>query len=238
VKARNVLLVGLPLLATGVAGAAPPPEDVPWRAYEEPAFPSQLLSTLIHDGFASVIFTFDETGRITDRVVLHASHPAFVAAIFEAARHWEIDTARLPRFIRRETVYYRFQRDRVIINRTEREAMKAAFTPFGDEKGTAFNTCREDELGVPLQMVASIVPEFPPALKGAHVRGSATVSFIVDAEGRVRVPAVTGASEPAFGEAILAAVGQWRFATPQLGGRPIQVMVERTFSFGAPPQTK
>jgi TonB family protein len=197
-----------------------------------------LLSTLIHDGSASVVFTFDETGRITDRVALHASHPAFVVAVFEAVRRWEVDTTKLPRFLRRETVHYSFKRDNVIITRTQREAMKAVFTPYGDEKGMAFNTCREDELDTPLKTVTSVAPEFPPALKERHVRGRATVSFIVDAEGRVRVPAITDATDPEFGEAVLAAMRQWRFSRSYLGGLPIQVMTDRTFSFGSAPPAK
>jgi TonB family protein len=237
-NARGILLVGLPLLTTSLGLAAPPPDHVPWRAYEEPVFPAQLLSTLIRDGSASVVFTFDETGRITDRVALHASHPAFVVAVFEAARHWEIDTTKLPHAIRRETVAYDFQRSTVIISRTERDAMKAAFTPYGDERGVAFSTCREEQLGVPLETLATSVPEFPSALKARQIRGSATVSFIVDAGGGVRVPAVIDATEPEFGEAVLAAVRQWRFSSPQVGGFPIQVMVERTFSFGARPPAK
>ena len=171
-KASRALLVGLPLLAGTPIQATSPPENVPWRAYEEPIFPLQLFSTLINEGFASVVFTFDENGRVTDRVALHASHPAFVVAVFDVTRRWEIDTTKLPRHERRETVHYTFKRDHVVITRTQRDAFKALFTPYGDEKGTAFNTCREDELDAPLEIRASVAPEFPAALKNRHVRGS------------------------------------------------------------------
>jgi TonB family protein len=231
-------LVVLALIGNIPVLVASPPEHVPWRAYEDPVFPLQFTPTTLFDGFASVVFTFDENGRVTDRVALRASNPAFVTAVFEAARHWEVDTTKLPRFLRRETVHYAFKRDQVLILRTQREAMKGAFSPYGDEKGFAFETCHEDQLETPLQLVTSVAPEFPEALKNRHARGSATVNFIVDAEGRVRVPAVTDATEPEFAAAVIGAVRQWRFAPAQLGGRPIQVMVDRTFRFGAPAAAK
>ena len=53
------------------------------------------------------------------------------------------------------------------------------------------------------------------------------------AEGRVRVPAVTNASHPAFGAAALAGAREWRFAPPQHQGRSVQVITERTVRFTA-----
>src|SRR4051812_20973681 len=57
-----------PLLAATFAVAAGPPSFLRWRSYEEPDFPPRLLSTVVRDGFAAVMFTFDDHGRITDRV--------------------------------------------------------------------------------------------------------------------------------------------------------------------------
>jgi len=47
------------------------------------------------------------------------------------------------------------------------------------------------------------------------------------------LPAVTEASDADFGEAGLAAIRQWRFQPPRQNGEPVQVIVERTFRFGA-----
>ena len=228
---RVFLLGGL--LIASLSRGAPPPDHIPWRNYEEPEFPPQLMSTVIKDGFATVVFTFDENGRITDRVSLKASHPAFVQAVFEAVAHWEIDPARVSHFSRREVVDFNFERHHSIVNLTQRDATKSAFNPYGDEKANALRTCREDELDFPVKLTTYIAPEYPPALKAEGVHGSATLSFVVDAEGRVRVPAVTDANDPAFGEALFAVARQWRFTGPQLKGRPAQVMMERTVSFGA-----
>jgi len=62
--------------------------------------------------------------------------------------------------------------------------------------------------------------------------GSAEVSFIIDPSGRVRVPTIIAASDPAFGEEVLKAVRQWRFEAPQQYGEAINVRATRSFKFG------
>lgn len=226
------------LLCTQFAAAlaaAVPPDNLRWRHYEEPSFPPELLSTLVREGFVNVIFTFDASGRITDRIATAASHPAFVVSVYEAMQNWEVDTRAMsvPRF--RENLRFDFERRVAIVTMTQRDVMKAAFTPYMDQTGTALSTVPEEELATPLATIVATVPSYPPALSGRHIRGVATVSFIVDTEGRVRVAAVTDASEREFGEATRVAVNTWRFAPPRHFGLPVLVMVERTFRFGAPP---
>jgi TonB family protein len=204
-----------------------------WRRYEEPMFPRQLLTTLVQEGFATVVFTFDADGKITDRIVLAASHPAFVTAVYEAVSEWELDTRELRPSMRREMIRFDFARQPAIVPMNQLSAMRSQFSPYVDQPGTAVLTCQEAELRPKLQPQATVAPEFPRELLARHVRGVATVGFVVDAEGRVRVPAVTDASEPEFGDAALAAVRQWRFAPPLQGGVPVRVVAERTFRFGA-----
>jgi TonB family protein len=227
------VLTGSLLLAVRLAAVSPPPPTIPWRHYVDPEFPAQLLSTTVREGSVTVLFTFDENGRVTDRVALEASHPGFVTSVFAAAESWEIDTTKLGRFYRREFVQFRFERQNIVVSMSQRDAIKAAFTPFGDKAALALKSCREEELDAPLEELATALPVYPPALKGSHVAGEAAVSFVVDAYGRVRVPVVTDATEPEFGEAALVAIKQWRFLPPQLAGLPIQVMLKRTFSFGS-----
>ena len=223
--------------AVSSAMAAPPP-GIPWWHYADPEFPAQLLSTTVRDGFVTVLFTFDENGRITDRVALEASHPGFVAAVFAATAGWEIDIARLGRFYRREFVQFSFERKNIVVSMNQRDAMKAAFTPFGDKAAVALHSCREEELGSGLEAVVKALPVYPPALKKNHVGGEASVSFVVDTAGQVRVPVVTDATDPEFGEAVLAAIKEWHFSTPLVNGLPVQVLANRTFNFGTYPPVK
>ena len=221
------------LLLVGGAAFARPPEVVRWSHYEDPVFPTQLLSTTVRQGFATVVFTFDGEGKVTDRVALSASHPEFAGAVNEAIREWKVDIGQLPQFVRREIVRFDFERHGSIVALSQRDATKAAFNAYGDEAATAVRTCREDQLSSPLETLATALPQYPSQLRSKHVRGIVTLSFIVDAEGQVRVPAVIDATDAEFGEAGLVAIRQWRFQPPQQNGVPVQVMVERTFRFGA-----
>lgn len=220
-----------PLLAATLATASEPPGFLPWRTYEEPDFPPQLLSTGVLDGFASVMFTFDDQGQITDRVAIAASHPAFTLAVFEAIQKWEIDPARLAGSRRREFIRYDFKRGQHLLTMGQRDANKTVLSAFGDQAAIAIKTCGEAEADRPLEELAAIAVEYPPQLKQQKVRGSATVSFVADAGGRVRVPTVTDATEPEFGAAVLAAIRQLRFVPPSQNGHPVQVLAERTFRF-------
>lgn len=210
---------------------ATPPEALRWLSYREPVFPAQLEGTIVKDGFATVVFTFDDAGEILDRVVLAASHPAFTAAVLEVIPHWRIDTAGLASFIRRETIRFDFGRRQFVVSLSQRDASKSAFSEYGDEVATALRTVREGEIDAPLKMATQVAAIFPDGLKARPTEGSATVSFVVDGLGRVRVPAVTDASLPEFGEAALAAVKQWTFVPARHRGLPVQVMVERTVRF-------
>lgn len=221
-------------LATAVAPAAEDaPDFIAWHTYEEPAFPAQLHGTVVRDGFATLVFTFDDAGNLTDRIVLAASHPAFSGAVLQAASRWRIDPLGLSPFARREIVRFDFQRSRSIITLTQRDASKSAFSPYGDDVATAVRTYREPDMTERLRATTQVNPEYPPALKAKGIRGMATVSFIVDAEGRVRVPAITHATENEFGAAALAAIKTWRFSPPRHNGVPAQAMAERTLVFSA-----
>lgn len=231
--ARAALLAGCLLLVPGQAATAPAPDAVPWRTYEEPAFPRQLLMTLVMDGFAQIAFSFDATGRIDDCIVLEASHPAFATAVVEATKKWAVDVSKRDPYYRREIVRFNFQRHEVVISRTQREAAKAALNPSGDRPAVVPHTFGEEELDEMLEPLKAVAPVYPPALKEQQISGRASVSFVIDALGGVHVPTVTLATEPEFAEAALAAIRQWHFPVPRRDGQPVQVMTGRVFRFGA-----
>ncbi|MEO5960174.1 MAG: hypothetical protein ABIR80_13750, partial [Opitutaceae bacterium] len=122
-----VLLAGA-FAPTPSTFAGEPPDLLRWHRYAEPGFPPQLMSTQVLDGFAGVVFAFDEAGFVTDRIVTAASHPAFTASVIEATRHWQIDTRALSRHLRRETLRFDFHRRGSIVTMTNRDASKAMFS--------------------------------------------------------------------------------------------------------------
>ncbi|HVU35782.1 MAG TPA: energy transducer TonB [Opitutaceae bacterium] len=76
-------------------------------------------------------------------------------------------------------------------------------------------------------------PEYPRKLRGKHVGGKAVLSFEVSPNGRVIDPVVASATDPAFGDASLAAIRQWRFLPKVVSGRPVAASVKMPFEFPA-----
>lgn len=232
-------LAGLLLGPGAVAcGAATPPEFLRWRSYEEPAFPPELHGTTVRDGFATVVFTFDDAGRITDRLVIATTHPAFHQSVLTAMRRWLVDTDGLSPGVRRESVRFEFARSGSVVSLTQRDASKASFSAYGDQNATPLLTFREAAIDVPLRVLDPSPPLYPADFKAAGLEGHATIDFILDGEGRVRVPAIAEATRPEFGAAALAALRQTRFAPGRRAGLIVQVIAARTVTFRLAPAAR
>ncbi|MBI2517088.1 MAG: energy transducer TonB [Opitutae bacterium] len=78
------------------------------------------------------------------------------------------------------------------------------------------------------------VPEYPAALRKSGVKGEAVVQVRVSSRGVVLDPAVMSATDPAFGEAALAAVRLWRFLPQVKEGRAVETKVNMPFTFESP----
>jgi len=79
-------LLRLTLLCLPPILADDSPDPLRWGRFVPPVFPEGLMVTTSRGGFATLAFTFDEAGRLTDQLILAASHPVFAAAVMEAAR--------------------------------------------------------------------------------------------------------------------------------------------------------
>jgi TonB family protein len=78
------------------------------------------------------------------------------------------------------------------------------------------------------------VPEYPEALRKKKVKGEAVVAVRITRTGVVADPEVVRATDPAFGEAALVAVRQWRFLPQVKAGQPVETHVNIPFHFEAP----
>jgi TonB family protein len=61
------------------------------------------------------------------------------------------------------------------------------------------------------KLFVAAAPEYPPSLKGANLQGQVMVAFRIGPNGEVYNPVVRSATNPAFGDAALEAVRDWRF---------------------------
>lgn len=210
----------------------PPPQLPELARYEPPVFPQSLRVTSVSDGYATLMFTVDAGGRVDDAVATEASHPAFVQAVQDALLQWRFVPAASATVPRREFIRFDFKRTGIVSALSHFDASKSGFPEVPAAQAQPIRTISWEALPLPPERIAAVTPAYPQALRGRAVKGYAIVSFVIDATGRVRVPAVTGASETEFGQAVLVAVRQWRFAPPQHEGRAVHVLVERSFSFG------
>jgi TonB family protein len=230
-------LVGLPFDLR----AEPPKGLPPLTLYAAPAFPEGLRLTSVTDGYATVIMTLREDGSVDDVVALEASHPAFVESVLKAVRQWRFDTAQPIQEAaasrpRREVIQFDFRRTGTIDSVSQRDATKAFFPQRPAAGELPLRTVDWEQLDVPPQRIAVVQPKVPQGLRTTD-KGYASLSFVIDADGNVRVPAVAQSSHAEFGAAAVAAVKQWRFAPPRQGDTAIQVWATRSFSFGAKERT-
>lgn len=210
----------------------PPDELPPMNRYEPPVFPTSLRLTSIADGYAKMLLTVDERGDVDDAVAIEASHPAFVDAVREALEEWRFKPSESTTVPRRELIRFEFKRTGMISSLNQREASKTFFPEVATGDAAPIRTFAWDDLDVLPGRLAATAPVYPEAFRQRPIKGYAVVSFVIDAAGRVRVAAVTGASDPEFGRAALEAVRTWRFEAPRYKGTPVHVTVERSFTFG------
>ena len=80
--------------------------------------------------------------------------------------------------------------------------------------------------------------EYPEKLRKAKFTGKAVIALRVSKTGRVLEPTVKEATDPALGEAALAAVKLWRFLPRVKAGQPVESPIEVPFDFAPPKGTK
>ena len=84
------------------------------------------------------------------------------------------------------------------------------------------------------QLLVGPDPEYPAALRKTRVSGEAVVAIRITSLGVVADPQVVKATDPAFGEAALAAVRQWRFLPQVKAGSPVETHAQLPFNFEVP----
>lgn len=81
-------------------------------------------------------------------------------------------------------------------------------------------------------------PVYPAKLAKAKVKGQATVAVTLTRLGVVRESTVETATDPAFGEAAVAAIRQWRFLPRMQKGQAVETEIRVPFNFEAPAESE
>jgi TonB family protein len=77
-------------------------------------------------------------------------------------------------------------------------------------------------------------PEYPSELLKTKVKGEVVVRLTIEPNGAVTNPRIVRTSEPAFGEATVAAVRDWRFIPRIKDGKAVESTVAMPLNFAAP----
>jgi TonB family protein len=191
----------------------------------EPVYPRERLLAG-ETGAATAEFTVTERGVTTEVLLREASRPEFGAALVAAVESWRFDPALLTDQSAPAKLVVAHKFTPPVSGAVNR--LLLALQPGGTGVGGAGG------LDQKLRPIWRIPPVYPQALLAEKPRGQAMIEFVIDQDGRARLPRVVSASREEFGWAAAAALSQWVFAQPLRGGQPTDVKVSIPFEFAPP----
>jgi protein TonB len=101
------------------------------------------------------------------------------------------------------------------------------------EEGSLDEIFSLGELDQRPRVIFQRMPTYPPELRRSNRQGTVYVIFIVNREGRVESPKVEKSTDPAFDQAALDAVRQWRFEPGTRNGETVQFKIRIPITFNA-----
>jgi TonB family protein len=207
--------------------------DVPPRASGKvvPVYPCSLLRKG-KAGSAVVICAIDQNGIVGETRVNEATFPELGEALAAALEAQTFTPAKRggQATVSLIAVEYKFSADDAAV-RDDRALLER-------ETKQPDTIAKANKLDAQPKPTATCQPAFPVALRGKNDSGEATVSFLIDEQGHVRVPRVVSATETEFGNAAVQAVLAWQFVPPKAGGQPAVVRVNLPFKFIGPAKTE
>jgi TonB family protein len=201
-----------------------PGDSPPEVTIERPiVYPYELERKGVH-GEAKVRVLISKVGEVLRVTVLTSSRPEFGLALAAAVQGFYYTSAI------KEGSCYRCMTEVI-------QEFDASHAPFSDDSrllsleanpGGVHPIAQLDAQPHPVSIKH---PLYPMALAGTTEVGNATVEFLVQEDGLVRLPRIVHASRPEFGYAAAEAVASWRFEPPKLHGKPVVARARVSFKF-------
>lgn len=220
-------------MASAATNTAPAePDYAPCRVHQKShaVFPVRLLEQGITQGEATIMLEIDTAGRVTDQLVTAYTHPEFAKEMQRTLAQWTFEPGRSrgQPVVSVMTATFEFTVKGVTVYERRFDAIRRE--DYVDRE-YAYAARSPDALdGKPLATTAP-APIYPKAWMDAGRRGTVTVQFYIDEEGRPRMPIVTSDSDSYLASAAAAAVREWRFQPPMAKGKPVLVQAEQVFVF-------
>ena len=191
-----------------------------------PVYPYELLRDYV-DGLAQVSYVVDQQGRVTLSHVRKADKPEFGLALQAAVDRFEYEPG----------LKGGRPNDAIMGFEQEFDTSNTDLVTIADERLLRLERKHPEKIGnagaldTPLKAEITRSPIFPRSLPAQVTRGDTVVEFLVDEDGRPRLPRIVSASDPAFGYSAVQAIALWRFPPPRIKGDPVVVRVREPFTF-------
>jgi TonB family protein len=194
------------------------------RGVKLPVYPYELLRNRTR-GSAEVRMIIDERGRVYEVVVLKSTHPEFGLALAAAVQAYSFDPA--------------LKEGKPVASALQ---IKQEFDSY-DSVDPDTQDLLETEIRHPEKILSAKTraelpkaisrpgPAYPPEKERAGKEGRAVVEFLIDRDGRVRLPRIVSATDPSFGYAAVQAAATWQFEKPLINGKSAVLRIRMPMEF-------
>jgi TonB family protein len=202
----------------------------------EPGMPAILRMTGLRDGRVTLALDVNAAGRLTDCLVIAASHAELIRPCMEAVKEWRYRPARYngEAVSARIELVINMSQTGAVVSRTTLEALTDFFEQVAGRHND-YEICPASAVDRPLVALNRVSPVYDRDAQKAGVGGKVSVHFYVDEQGNVRLPAVPADTHPYLSSVAVEAMRGWKFAPPTRNGRPVLVAAVQEFNFGNAP---
>jgi TonB family protein len=193
-------------------------------------YPFELLRDRV-DGTAEVRFLISPSGKVEQATVVKATRPEFGQALLAMLDEWKFKPA-----------MKEGKPTQAVLDIPQEFSYSGGDVPVSDEakdllyelKKGKLDLCLIKDLDARPQLLSRLPPVFPSALIGKVDKGQAVVEFLIDQEGKVQLPRVVSATDPAFGYAAVQGAAAWTFAPLTSHGKSVAVRAQMPINFTTP----
>lgn len=196
----------------------------------EPIYPYKLARAGTR-GKATVAMFIDTKGRVTAVQVIEASHPEFGLASLAAAERHQFE----PAILNGKPVASAIKREFEFDTSWPKGLSRYDLEMISLEKKNSSRIVPASKLDQSPKAISRRPPVFPLGVAPNITGGEAAVTFLIDTEGKVRLPRFTTATEPAFGYAAVQAIAHWRFEPATQNGKKVVTRIQVPVKFSAKP---
>jgi len=231
------------LLALGLVASAGPAQTLMPSADRQsvkiietvtPVFPFELPELGYMNGEARIAIAVDETGKLTDWLIVGYTHRRFAEESVNAIKQWEFEPARVrgkPVSVQIELAIS-FETSGVVISTSDISLAMQRYANRLFKNRDAYEPCTMKELDrIPTPRNA-VSPAYGEDLAKKGVKGTVVVDFFIDETGTLRMPAIQRADFDELASLAIGAMQQWKFEPPTRRGVPVLVRAKQVFHFG------